>query len=231
MDKKPVVLALDDEKKITELLKAYLERAGFETICSNTGRDALAIIERAAPDILLLDLMLPDISGETICRKVRENSSVPIIMLTARVDEESIIRGLTMGADDYITKPFSPKQVVARVRAALRRSGIAASKKTRLKCGALEIDTETRQVTKDGAALSLSAQEYKMLDLFMSGSAKIWTRDEIIDDVKGDDFDGFDRTIDTQKKNIRKKIEDDPKNPRYIQTVYGLGYRFIGDVK
>jgi DNA-binding response OmpR family regulator len=136
-----------------------------------------------------------------------------------------------MGADDYITKPFSPKQVVARVRAALRRSGIASSKKTRLKCGSLEIDTETRQVTKDGAALSLSAQEYKMLNLFMSGGAKIWTRDEIIDDVKGDDFDGFDRTIDTQIKNIRKKIEDDPKNPRYIQTVYGLGYRFIGDVK
>jgi DNA-binding response OmpR family regulator len=231
MNENPVILAVDDEEKITELLAAYFDKAGYRTLRAKNGKEALDIIGKHPPDLVLLDLMLPDMSGEAICRTLREKSSVPIIMLTAKVDEESIIKGLALGADDYITKPFSPRQVVARVGAALRRSALSKIKPSRLRCGELELDRDTRQVTKGGVPLALSAQEYKILRLFMSHGAKIFTRDEIIDKIKGDDFDGFDRTIDAQIKNIRKKIGDDPKNARYIQTVYGFGYRFIGEIE
>ncbi|MDR3301375.1 MAG: response regulator transcription factor [Spirochaetaceae bacterium] len=227
-----LILVVDDERRIAELLKAYLERSAFKVICAATGREALAAFEQYPVSLMLLDLMLPDITGEAVCRRVRESSSIPIIMLTAKADEESIIKGLSVGADDYITKPFSMKQVVARVQAALRRSILHAppnTKKLYLKYGELELDGERRLIIKNGVPLSLSAEEYKILCLLMSNGAKIFTRDEIIDKIKGEDFDGFDRTIDAQIKNIRKKIGDDSKNARYIQTVYGLGYRFIGE--
>jgi DNA-binding response OmpR family regulator len=241
MNEKPVVLAVDDEEKITELLKAYLDKSGYETLCAKNGKEALSAIEERHPSLVLLDLMLPDIAGEIVCRRVREKSNVPIIMLTAKVDEDSIVKGLAMGADDYITKPFSPKELVARVKAALRRSGMetqAHNNAAILKCGALELDSENQQVKKDGSALALSGEEYKILHLFMTHESRLLTRDDIIDHIKGDDFDGFDRTIDAQIKNIRKKIGDDvhaagdeKKSSRYIQTVYGLGYRFIGEVQ
>jgi DNA-binding response OmpR family regulator len=246
MNEKPVVLAVDDEVKITELLKAYLDKSGYETLCAKNGKEALSIIEKQNPSLVLLDLMLPDIPGEVVCRRVREKSNVPIIMLTAKVDEECIVRGFSLGADDYIKKPFSPKELVARVNAALRRSGHGTqlnnanedTKTSILKCGALELDSENRQIKKDGVPIALSSEEYKILYLFMTHESKLFTRDDIIDNIKGDDFDGFDRTIDAQIKNIRKKIGDDikatdgdKKNQRYIQTVYGLGYRFIGEVK
>jgi DNA-binding response OmpR family regulator len=245
---KALVLTVDDEAKITELLAAYLEAAGYAVVTAKNGRAALAVIEAARPDLVLLDLMLPDISGEIVCRKAREifarekSASPPIIMLTAKVDEESIIGGLTMGADDYITKPFSPKQVVARVQAALRRSGavqnsvqggdgagVPAVAHAGVRCGELELDGAAQLVTKAGVILPLTAEEYKLLELFMTSGARVFTRDEIISRTKGDEFYGFDRTIDAHIKNLRKKIGDDPKNARYIQTVYGIGYRFVGE--
>jgi DNA-binding response OmpR family regulator len=180
--------------------------------------------------LALLDLMLPDSSGEELCRKIRAVSDIPIIMITARVDEESIIRGLNTGADDYVCKPFSPRQLMARVRAALRRTGRAGTAEKRLVHGGLAVDLENRRVSRDGAGINLTPNEYKILVALMSRPAKIFTRDEIIERIKGEDYDGFDRAVDTHIKNLRQKIGDDPKSPVFIQTVYGMGYRFAGEL-
>jgi DNA-binding response OmpR family regulator len=172
--------------------------------------------------------MLPDFSGEEFCKKIRQVSDVPVIMITARVDEASIIRGLNIGADDYVCKPFSPRQLMARVHAALRRSGASSGGE---KAGAvlsyknLTIDTEKRIVFRDGKEISLTRDEYSILSLLMSRQAKIFTREEILEAVKGDNFDGFDRAVDTHIKKLRAKIGDDSKAPQYIVTVYGMGYR------
>ncbi|GAB7140220.1 response regulator transcription factor [Deferribacterales bacterium RsTz2092] len=230
MNVKPVVLVVDDELKILALVKAYLESSGFEVLGAASGKSALASIESNAIDILLLDLMLPDVMGEDICRKVRERSALPIIMMTAKADEESIINGLALGADDYITKPFSLKELVARVKAALRRSSMTKAIPARLVSGSLALDIENKQATLDGQSLALTRNEYEILRLFMTHPAKVFTRDEIIDNIKGEDFDGFDRTIDTHIKNLRQKIADEPKSPKFIQTVYGMGYRFAGEL-
>jgi len=169
--------------------------------------------------------MLPDFSGEEICKKIRQVSNVPIIMITAKVDEASIIRGLNTGADDYVCKPFSPRQLMARVQAALRRSGTAEKTETFLSYKELTIDTEKRIASLSGKPLSLTRDEYNILALFMSRQAKIFTREEILEAVKGDDFDGFDRAVDSHIKKLRAKIGDDSKSPKYIVTVYGMGYR------
>ena len=225
------VLAVDDEPKILELVKSYLEMNGYRALSAANGGEGMRLFEREAVDLILLDLMLPDCSGEEFCKRVRQVSAVPIIMITAKIDEESIIRGLNTGADDYVCKPFSPRQLMARVQAALRRAdGTEAGAAGRrsgalLSCGDLVVDTETRTVRRAGEALSLTRDEYHILALLMSRRAKIFTRDEILEAVKGDDFDGFDRSVDSHIKRLRAKIGDDPKAPRYIVTVYGMGYR------
>jgi DNA-binding response OmpR family regulator len=175
---------------------------------------------------MLLDLMLPDLSGEEVCRRARSESDMPIIMMTAKVDEESIIHGLGIGADDYVTKPFSPRQLMARVAAALRRGGAGPLEGRVFSAGALTVDTGNRRASKNGAPLNLTPNEYRILALLMSRPYKIFTRDEIIAGSKTDEYDGFDRAIDSHIKNLRQKIEDDARNPRYILTVYGMGYRF-----
>ncbi|AEF86533.1 two component transcriptional regulator, winged helix family [Treponema primitia ZAS-2] len=236
------VLVVDDEAKILDIVKSYLEKSGYRALTAGTGKEALAALRSNKVSLLLLDLMLPDFSGEELCRKVRSESDMPIIMMTAKVDEESIIRGLRIGADDYVTKPFSPRQLMARVAAALRRadgpsSGTGPGEGRNLQRSfprilsweALSADTGNRRVTKNGATLPLTPNEYKILILLMSRPQKIFTRDEIIDSIKGDDYDGFDRAIDSHIKNLRQKIEDDPRSPRYILTVYGMGYRFGGE--
>jgi DNA-binding response OmpR family regulator len=257
---KPAVLVVDDEVKILEILKSYLERSGYQALTAQSGREGLAALERNQVSLLLLDLMLPDIPGEEICRRIREESDhpgLPIIMMTARIEERDIIRGLNMGADDYVTKPFSPRELMARVAAALRRasaSGTAGSagsgsggrdgrgeaqqwserlrsERPVLICDALRIDTENRRVSMEGADLPLTPNEYRILALLMSWPQKIFTRDEIIENIKDNDYDGFDRTIDSHIKNLRQKIRDDPKAPKYIVTVYGMGYRFGGVVQ
>jgi DNA-binding response OmpR family regulator len=233
MNGKQTVLIVDDEPKILDLLKSYLKTNGFAALCAKSGREGFALFEQSAASqnpasLILLDLMLPDFSGEEFCRRVRRISDIPIIMITARVDEESIIRGLTIGADDYVCKPFSPRQIVARIQAALRRSGGRETAGTVLSSGDLTLDTEKRTLSRSGKAIALTRDEYNILALLMSRQEKIFTRDEILDAVKGDDFDGFDRSVDSHIKRLRAKIRDDTKTPKYIVTVYGMGYRFGG---
>jgi DNA-binding response OmpR family regulator len=225
--KVPHILVVDDEKQILEVVKAYLEKSGFMVMTAENGRDALLGFEHFPPDAVLLDLMLPDISGEAVCKKIRAKSKVPIIMLTAKVDEENIVAGLSLGADDYVKKPFSPKELTARVKAALRRSGFTAASE-RIVAGNLALNLEKRSVEKDSITIFLTANEYNILELFMTNPGKIFSREEIIENAKSADFDGFDRAVDTHIKNLRKKIEEDPKNPQFIETVYGMGYRFSG---
>jgi len=221
---KKTVLAVDDEPKILELVKSYLEMNGYTALCAKNGREGMTLFEQNSVSLILLDLMLPDFSGEEFCRKIRQVSDVPVIMLTAKADEASIIRGLNIGADDYVTKPFSPRQLMARVQAALRRSGGEKAGGV-LSYKDLTVDTEKRLVSRGAEAVSLTRDEYNILVLLMSQQTKIFTREEILEAVKGDDFDGFDRAVDTHIKKLRAKIGDDSKAPQYIVTVYGMGYR------
>jgi DNA-binding response OmpR family regulator len=229
MQSKEPVLVIDDEPKILSLIKSYLEINGYTAFCAGNAREGMELFEKHNISLILLDLMLPDFSGEEFCKKVRQVSDVPIIMITAKVEEEDIIKGLNIGADDYVTKPFSPRQLMARVQAVLRRrSGGREKTGGLLFCGDLVVDTEKRIVSRNGEALALTRDEFSILTLLMSREAKIFSREEILDAVKGDDYDGFDRSVDSHIKRLRAKIGDDPRAPRYIQTVYGIGYR-MGD--
>jgi DNA-binding response OmpR family regulator len=223
---KQTILVVDDEAKILVLLKSYLEANGYDVLVAGSGSEGFEFFNQGRHiSLVLLDLMLPDFSGEEFCGKVRQLSDVPIIMLTAKVDEESIIRGLAAGADDYVCKPFSPRQLMARVAAVLRRGGIKKGGGVCLRCGDLTLDTEKRIAFKGESPITLTRDEYNILTLLMSRQSKIFTRDEILDAVKGDGYCGFDRSVDSHIKRLRAKIGDDPKSPKYILTVYGMGYR------
>jgi DNA-binding response OmpR family regulator len=231
MKTKPTVLVVDDERKILDVVKIYLLREGYRALTAENGKDALTLLQNDSVSLLLLDLMLPDLSGEEICKKVRASSDMPIIMMTAKIEEENIIHGLNIGADDYVTKPFSPRQLMARVAAVLRRSEDTELTNSGTagriyNFGVLTVDTENRRVSKNNDHITLTPNEYKILSLLVSRPQKIFTRDEILSALRTDDYDSFDRTIDVHIKNLRQKIEDDPKTPRYIITVYGMGYRF-----
>jgi DNA-binding response OmpR family regulator len=231
MKEKQTVLVVDDEPKILELVKSYLDMNGFTPLCAGNGKEGLEYFEKNAASenavsLILLDLMLPDMRGEDFCRKIRQVSSVPIIMITAKVEEEDIIRGLNLGADDYVCKPFSPRQLMARLRAVLRRNAQAEQGGRFFSYGELKADTGERSVSLGGTKLALTRDEYNILILLLSRRAKIFTRDEILDHIKGGDYDGFDRSVDTHIKNLRVKIGDDKREVKYIQTVYGMGYRF-----
>jgi DNA-binding response OmpR family regulator len=229
------VLVVDDEVKILELIKSYLEINGYSALCARTGGEGMELFEKntsskSPVSLILLDLMLPDFSGEEFCKRVRQVSDVPVIMITARVDEASIIRGLNIGADDYVCKPFSPRQLMARVAAALRRSGGGErvggeNAGVFLSLGDLRVDTEKRILIRQGEEVALTRDEYSILTLLMSRQEKIFTREEILEATKGDDYEGFDRSVDSHIKRLRAKIGDDPRAPRYILTVYGMGYR------
>lgn len=226
------ILVVDDEAKIAEVVKSYLENSGYIVYTAFSGKQALDMWERINPSLIILDLMLSDISGEDICRTVRKRSSVPIIMLTAKVEEEDILKGLDIGADDYVTKPFSPRQLVARVGAMFRRiSGdtVPLSGVLSFNDGALVIDTLKYEVRSFDNSISLTPAEYKILTALVKYPDKVFTREELINLVLGEDFTGYDRTIDTHVKNLRQKIEKDSRNPQYILTVHGVGYRFGGD--
>ena len=226
------ILVVDDEDKIVEVVKSYLENSGYIVYAAYDGRQALEMYEKVNPSLIILDLMLPDLSGEEILRTIRKRSSVPVIMLTAKVEEEDILKGLDIGADDYVTKPFSPRQLVARVGALLRRvSGetVPLSGVLSFNDGALIIDTLSYEVRKGEHIVNLTPIEYKLLLAIAKYPAKVFTREELITLVFGEDFEGYDRTIDTHIKNLRQKIEDDSKNPQYILTVHGVGYHFGGD--
>lgn len=226
------ILVVDDEMKIVDVVKSYLENSGYSVVVAYNGRDALDKIDKFNPSLVVLDLMLPDISGEEICNIIRKKSRVPIIMLTAKIEEEDVLKGLNLGADDYVTKPFSPKQLVARVAAVLRRvddEAVPLSCVLSFNNGNLAIDTLKYEVKKNNMILNLTPNEYKILLTLIKYPSKTFTREELITMVLGDDFDGYDRTIDTHIKNLRQKIENDPKNPQYVLTVHGVGYRFGGE--
>ncbi|MHB8063998.1 MAG: response regulator transcription factor [Ruminiclostridium sp.] len=226
------ILVVDDEQKIVEVVKSYLEHSGYEVYTAYNGKRALELFEKTDPALLILDLMLPDISGEEVCKIIRKQSRVPIIMLTAKVEEEDILKGLDIGADDYVIKPFSPKQLIARVVAVLRRTQenppVALSNSISFNNGYIVIDNLKHEVKKGSNIINLTPNEYKILLTMVKHPSKTFTREELISVAFGDDFEGFDRTVDTHIKNLRQKIEDDPKEPKYLHTVYGIGYRLGG---
>lgn len=225
------ILIVEDEAKIVEFIESYLLNSGYTVYKAFTGREALKIFEQQEIDLILLDLMLPDISGEEVCLEIRKNSGVPIIMLTAKSGDENIIKGLDMGADDYMTKPFSPRQMIARVNAVFRRSAPEKDTKSILNFhqGDLVIDTANYTVKKSGSITYLTPSEYKILITLAKRPNKVFTREELIDVAFDGDFFGYDRTIDSHIKNLRAKIEDNPKECAYILTIRGIGYRFGGE--
>lgn len=224
------ILVVDDEAKIRDVLVSYLINAGFNVLGASTGSDTLLLLHNQKIDLVILDLMLPDRSGESICESIRKTSSVPILMLTAKVSENNRIHGLSIGADDYLSKPFDPREVVARVRAILRRADDSQMLADRLSFNndQLVIDSLRHTVFRNGEAVSLTPNEYKLLIALAKYPQRHFTREELVDKVLGYEFDGDIRTIDQHIKNIRYKIEEDPKKPLYIMTIYGAGYRFAG---
>lgn len=229
MTQKKTILVVDDEAKIVEVVKSYLENSGYRVACAGSGAQALQLFDACSPALMILDLMLPDMSGEDVCRVIRQKSKIPIIMLTAKVEEENIIGGLALGADDYITKPFSPRQLMARIEAVLRRTSddpTAASVDFSYNDGDLSIDDLRHEVRKRGVPVPLTPNEYKILMTMAKYPIRAFTRDELITFALGDEFNGFDRVIDTHIKNIRQKLGDDSKSPEYIITVHGTGYKF-----
>ncbi len=223
------VLIVDDEPKITEVVGSYLHRAGYLPVTASGGAEALRLFEQERPVLVILDLMLPDMAGEEVCRKLRARSRVPLIMLTAKIEDADAVRGLGLGADDYVTKPFSPRQLMARVEAVLRRGGGTGAPLARVLSfndEDLLIDDAAGTVRKAGIPVSITPREFRLLRLFAGNPGRVFSREELISRALGDDFDGYDRTIDAHVKNLRQKIETDPHEPRYIRTVHGLGYRF-----
>jgi DNA-binding response OmpR family regulator len=226
-DNKKIVV-IDDEPSVQEVVRAYLEKDGYQVFVAGNGADGLALAERLRPALIVLDLMLPDISGEEICADIRGRSDVPILMLTAKASADERVAGLVSGADDYLVKPFSPRELVARVRAVLRRTqGIDSPlvARIRLDDGRLEIDIVQHIVRRDGVAVDLTPNEFKLLATLARYPGRAYSRSELVDRVQGDDFDGDERTIDVHVKNLRKKIEPDGAYPRYVETVTGVGYR------
>lgn len=231
MDGKIRILVVDDEQKVLNVIEAYLTKEGFEVLTCMDGEKALNLFKSKQIHLIILDLMLPKISGEEVCSKIRATSSVPIIMLTAKAEEDNKIDGLAIGADDYITKPFSNRELVSRVKAIIRRTYRDNSPLAQILIinnGDLEIDIEKMIIKKQGTPISLTSNEFKILIALLTNPGQIFSRDQLVNKAFGIDYDGFDRTIDTHIKNIRHKIEDDPKKPKYIISIYGMGYKFSG---
>lgn len=224
------ILVVDDEKKIVEIVKAYFEKEGYKILVAYDGQSAIDIAIKEEPDLIVLDLMLPEISGWDICRTIRTKSSVPIIMLTARDEDTDKIIGLELGADDYVTKPFNPKELVSRVRAVLRRSGGTLDQKRRIESGGLSIDLEGYEVRREGKIIDLTPTEFSFLKVLAEAPGRVYSRAQLLDKVQGYTYEGYERTIDSHIKNLRKKIEPDPDRPTFILTVRGIGYKFGGDL-
>ena len=228
MEPNKKIVVIDDEPSVQEVVRGYLEKDGYHVFVAGNGRDGLALAERTKPGLVVLDLMLPDIAGEEICREIRSRSDVPILMLTAKSAEDERVNGLAIGADDYLTKPFSPRELVARVRAILRRTqgGETPLVETlSFDGGRFEIDTVAHEVRIEGQIVDLTPNEYRLLVTLARYPGRVYSRFELINHVQGYDFEGYERTIDAHVKNLRKKVETDPKHHRYVETVFGVGYR------
>ena len=221
------VMVVEDEYKLRETVRLYLERAGFEVFSTGSGAEAISVAGRSPVDLVVLDLGLPDISGEEVARELRSSSDVPIVMLTAKSDETDRIAGLELGADDYVTKPFSPRELVLRVQAVLRRGSSVSppTGPTSYGNGLLVIDEDRREVSVAGRAVELTPTEWGLLIAIARVPGRVYSRYELINRVRGYEFEGYERTIDSHVKNLRRKIEPDPANPQIIHTVLGAGYR------
>jgi DNA-binding response OmpR family regulator len=223
------ILVVDDEKNILDVVKAYLEKEGFQIVTAMDGETALSILNKDTIHLVVLDLLLPKLSGEDVCRKIRNTSSVPIIMLTAKADEDEKIEGISIGADDYLTKPFSARELVVRVGALIRRAyrnQIPLADILSFNNGDIEVVIKKMIVKKQGEPVSLTTNEFRVLTALLINPGQVFSREHLVDKAFGMDYEGFDRTVDTYIKNIRQKIEDNPKEPKYIITVYGTGYKF-----
>ncbi|WP_410514199.1 response regulator transcription factor [Paenibacillus sp. BR2-3] len=224
------ILIVDDENDILQVIKAYLQKNNYIVYEADSGKGALQLFENLQPDLVVIDLMLPDISGEEVCRTIRKTSDIPILMLTAKSSEDDIVNGLLIGADDYITKPFSPRELLARIISLLRRSHLQPNREEEHALafggGRLSINSGLHEVRMDGEILSLTPIEFKLLEILARHPKRAFSRYELVNLIQGDDFEGFERTIDVHIKNIRQKIGDDPKRPSFIATVFGIGYKF-----
>jgi two-component system alkaline phosphatase synthesis response regulator PhoP len=221
------ILVVDDEPQIVKVLKAYLEKAGFQVLTAADGKLALITFQREKPDFVILDLNLPGLDGLDVCKAIRRDSNVPILMLTARVEEADKLIGLELGADDYVIKPFSPREVVARVRTIFRRAGgdPAQSETAPIQVGEIEIDPQQHSVTLAGRPIELTPTEFEILVVLARQPRRVFSRLQLMEQAQGSAFEGYERTIDAHIKNIRIKLEPNPKKPVYIHTVFGVGYK------
>ena len=225
------ILIIEDEKKISTIMKSYFEKEGYNVLQAFDGKEGLELFNNNEVDLIILDLMLPKLPGEEVIKEIRNKSDLPIIMVSAKVEEDNRVEGLRLGADDYVTKPFSPKELVERVKAVLRRIekyNIPRADIIKTSDGRLEMDLQYNRIFKDGNEILLTKNEFQILKTIFSSPNKIFSRDEIIALTFGYDYDAYDRAIDTHIKNIRSKIEDNPKRPVYIKTIYGMGYKSGG---
>jgi DNA-binding response OmpR family regulator len=220
------ILVVDDEKRLVSLVESYLTQEGYRVATAFNGKDALTVARREKPDLIILDVMMPEMDGYAFMRQHRIEQNTPIILLTARVDDDEKILGLELGADDYVTKPFRPRELTARVRAVLRRVGNTEPSTQLLHAADLTLDRESRTVQVSEQFMDLTPSEFDILAALMSAPGRVFSRLDLLDIIQGVRYEGYERTIDTHVKNLRGKIEAEPRNPRYIETVYGVGYRF-----
>jgi two-component system, OmpR family, alkaline phosphatase synthesis response regulator PhoP len=223
---KEKILVVDDEERIVGIVRAYLEKDGYDVVSAGDGIQALALARQELPDLIVLDLMLPGLSGLDVCRAVRIDSRVPIIMLTARDEDTDKIIGLELGADDYVTKPFNPRELLARVHAVLRRNAPDLAPVERIVSGDLSIDVDRHQVRLAGRDVALTPSEFSLLETLARQPGRVFSRLQLVEAMQGEAYEGYERAVDSHVKNLRRKIEADPRNPRYVLTVFGLGYKF-----
>jgi DNA-binding response OmpR family regulator len=223
------ILVVDDEDNLRTLVKAYLEQADFRVVTAKNGREALFLARQERPDLIVLDLMMPEMDGYEFIRLHRKERETPIILLTARVEDTDKVLGLELGADDYVTKPFSPRELTARVRAVLRRAGQAPQESELLRAADVVLDRAARTVKAGDRNLDLTPSEFDLLATLIAAPGRVFTRLELLERVQGEAYEGYERTVDVHVKNLRGKLENDPRHPRYIETVYGVGYRFAAE--
>lgn len=220
------ILVVDDKLELRTLLKSYLTQEGFDVVTANDGQEALFVARHEKPNLIILDLMMPEMGGYEFMRSFSREADTPVVILTAKIEENDKVLGLELGADDYITKPFSPRELTARVRAVLRRAEKQSSNQEILRCGAIELNWSGRTTTVGGLAVELTPSEFSLLATLMSSPGRVFSRLELLDKCQGTAYEGYERTIDVHIRNLRAKIEADASNPQYIETVYGAGYRF-----
>ena len=220
------ILVVDDKLELRNLLKSYLTQEGFDVVTANDGQEALYVARHEKPNLIILDLMMPEMGGYEFMRSYNREADTPVVILTAKIEENDKVLGLELGADDYVTKPFSPRELTARVRAVLRRAEKQASSQEILRMGAIELDWAGRTTTVNGQPIVLTPSEFSLLATLMATPGRVFSRLELLDRLQGTAYEGYERTIDVHIRNLRAKIEPDASNPQYIETVYGAGYRF-----